>query len=163
MSDPSQNSSLIEPLLAPFGLTPNDLPAVNAGLNATCAVLLVAAYAAIRARRVRLHQALMLTAFTVSVVFLASYLYYHFVVKDGRPTRFTTEGWQRAAYLAVLLTHTVLAVVVAVLAPITLALGFNAFNNRHKRIARWTLPIWLYVSVTGVVVYWMLYHLYPPA
>ena len=140
----------------------NDLPSVNAALNATCAVLLVLAYAAIRARRVGLHQALMLTAFVVSVVFLASYLYYHFVVKDGRPTRFTTEGWPRTVYLAVLLSHTVLAVVVAVLAPVTLVLGFNAYNNRHKRIARWTLPIWLYVSVTGVVVYVMLYRMYPP-
>jgi uncharacterized membrane protein YozB (DUF420 family) len=154
---------MIDRLLAPFGLTPADLPAVNAGLNATCAVLLILAYGAIRNRRVRLHQSLMIAAFVVSVVFLAAYLYYHFVVKDGRPTKFTTEGWPRTVYLSVLLTHTVLAVVVAVLAPVTLVLGFNAYNNRHKRIARWTLPIWLYVSVTGVVVYWMLYQLYPPA
>jgi uncharacterized membrane protein YozB (DUF420 family) len=154
---------MIDRLLAPLGLTPADLPAVNAVLNAGCAALLVAGYAAIRARRVRLHQGLMIAAFTVSVVFLASYLYYHFVVRDGRPTRFTTEGWPRAVYLTVLLTHTVLAVAVAVLAPVTLVMGFNAVNNRHKRIARWTLPIWLYVSVTGVVVYWTLYRLYPPA
>jgi uncharacterized membrane protein YozB (DUF420 family) len=105
----------------------------------------------------------MLTAFAVSVVFLASYLYYHIVVKGGEPTRFTTQGLPWAVYLTVLLTHTVLAAVVAVLAPVTLLLGFNAFNNRHKRIARWTLPIWLYVSVTGVIVYWMLYRLYPSA
>jgi len=96
------------------------------------------------------------------VVFLASYLYYRFAVKGGEPTRFTTPGWPRAVYFAVLGTHTALAVVVAVMAPVTLVLGFNAANNRHKRIARWTLPVWLYVSVTGVVVYWMLYHLYPP-
>jgi uncharacterized membrane protein YozB (DUF420 family) len=153
---------VIERLLAPLGLTPNDLPAVNAGLNAACAAMLLAAYAAIRARRVRLHQGLMLAAFVTSLLFLASYLYYHFVVKDGRPTTFTTPGWPRTVYLTILLTHTVLAVVVAVLAPITLVLGFNAANNRHKRIARWTLPVWLYVSVTGVVVYWMLYVLYPP-
>jgi uncharacterized membrane protein YozB (DUF420 family) len=152
----------MEHLLAPFGLTPADLPAVNAGLNAACAVLLVLAYAAIRNRRVRLHQTLMLTAFAVSVVFLASYLYYHIAVKGGEPTRFTTPGWPKAVYLTILLTHTALAAVVAVMAPITLLLGFNAFNNRHKRIARWTLPVWLYVSVTGVVVYWMLYRLYPP-
>jgi uncharacterized membrane protein YozB (DUF420 family) len=150
-------------LFAAVGLDPSQLPAVNACLNAVCAVLLVLAYAAIRRRRVRLHQALMIAAFATSVVFLASYLYYHFAVRGGRPTRFTAEGWPRTVYLAVLLTHTVLAVVVAVLAPVTLAMGFNAFNNRHKRIARWTLPVWLYVSVTGVVVYWMLYHLYPPA
>ena len=153
---------MIDRLLAALGLTPHDLPAVNAGLNATCAVLLVLAYAAIRARRVRLHQGLMIAAFVVSVVFLVSYLYYHLAVKGGEPTRFTTPGWPRAVYLTVLLTHTVLAVVVAVLAPITLALGFNAYNNRHKRIARWTLPVWLYVSITGVVVYWMLYRLYAP-
>jgi uncharacterized membrane protein YozB (DUF420 family) len=154
---------MIDRLLAPLGLTPADLPAVNAGLNASCALLLIAAFTAIRARRVRLHQALMIAAFAVSVVFLASYLYYHFAVKGGEPTRFTTPGWPRAVYFAVLGTHTILAVVVAVMAPVTLVLGFNAVNNRHKRIARWTLPIWLYVSVTGVVVYWMLYRLYPPA
>jgi uncharacterized membrane protein YozB (DUF420 family) len=150
-------------LLAPLGLTPADLPAVNAALNATCAVLLLSAYAAIRNRRVRLHQTLMLAAFAVSVVFLASYLYYHFAVKGGEPTRFTTPGWPKAVYLTVLLTHTVLAVLVAVLAPVTLVLGLAASYGRHRRIARWTLPIWLYVSVTGVVVYWMLYRLYPPA
>jgi uncharacterized membrane protein YozB (DUF420 family) len=154
---------MIDRLLALLGLMLNNLPAVNAGLNATCAVLLLLGYTAIRNRRVRLHQALMMSAFVVSVAFLTSYLYYHFVVKDGQPTKFTTEGWPRTVYMTVLLTHTVLAVAVAVLAPVTLALGFNAYNNRHKRIARWTLPIWLYVSVTGVVVYWMLYHLYPQA
>jgi uncharacterized membrane protein YozB (DUF420 family) len=153
---------VIERLLAPLGLTPADLPAVNAGLNATCAATLLAAYAAIRARRVRLHQGLMLAAFATSVLFLTSYLYYHIVVKGGRPTAFTTPGWPRAVYLAVLLTHTVLAAAVAVLAPVTLWLGFGAPGNRHKRLARWTLPVWLYVSVTGVVVYWMLYVLYPP-
>jgi uncharacterized membrane protein YozB (DUF420 family) len=140
------------------------LPAVNAGLNSLAAVLLVAAYVAIRNRRIRLHQGLMVAAFCTSVVFLANYLYFHFVVKDGRPTTFTATGWPRTTYLSILLTHTVLAVAVAVLAPLTLYLGFGATRgNRHKRIARWTLPIWLYVSVTGVVVYVMLYHLYPPA
>src|SRR5205807_5687794 len=131
-------------------------------LNALAAVLLIAAYAAIRKRRVELHQKLMMAAFCTSALFLVSYLYYHIVVKGGEPTSFTTPGWPRAAYLAILLTHTLLAVAVAVLAPLTLYLGFGAPTNRHKRIARWTLPIWLYVSVTGVVVYVMLYHLYPP-
>src|SRR5262245_24394139 len=133
----------MEQLLAPAGLTPNDLPAVNAGLNAVCAVLLVVAYVAIRSRRVRLHQGLMITAVVVSGLFLASYLYFHIVVKGGEPTRFTTPGWPRTVYLTVLLTHTVLAVVVAPMALVTLYLGFNARNNRHKRIARWVLTVWL--------------------
>jgi uncharacterized membrane protein YozB (DUF420 family) len=153
----------MERFLSPFGLTPYALPAVNASLNALCAVLLVAAYVAIRKRRVTLHRRLMLAAFGVSVVFLASYLYYHFVVKDGHPTRFTTPGWPKLLYLTILVTHTILAAVVAPMAAVTLVLGFNATRNGHKQIARWTLPVWLYVSVTGVVVYWMLYHLYPPA
>jgi putative membrane protein len=140
------------------------LPAVNAALNGLAAVLLVGAYAAIRNRRVRLHQGLMLAAFCTSVLFLACYLYYHLVVRGGQATKFTTYGWPRVVYFTVLLTHTVLAMVVAVLAPVTLYLGFGAMRgNRHRRVARWTLPIWLYVSVTGVVVYVMLYHLYPPA
>jgi uncharacterized membrane protein YozB (DUF420 family) len=140
-----------------------NLPAVNAALNGLAAILLVAAYVAVRGRRYRLHQSLMVAAFCTSVLFLACYLYYHLVVKRGEPTYFTTPGWPKATYLTILSTHTILAVAVAVLAPLTLYLGFGAPGNRHKRIARWTLPIWLYVSVTGVVVYVMLYHLYPPA
>jgi uncharacterized membrane protein YozB (DUF420 family) len=154
---------MVERLLAPVGLTPLDLPAVNATLNGTAGVLLVLGYLAIKARQPRLHRGLMLAAFSVSVVFLASYLYFHFVVKGGQPTRFTTPGWPKAVYLAVLLSHTVLAMAVAVMAPVTLWLGFGAPGNRHVRWARWTFPIWLYVSVTGVVVYLMLYRLYPPA
>ena len=153
----------MDAFFAATGLAPNRLPAVNAALNATCAVLLVLAYAAIRARRIRLHQVLMIAAFVTSVVFLSSYLYFHIVVKGGKPTEFTTAGWPRRIYLTILYTHMILAAIVAFVAPVTLILGFNAYNNRHKRIARWTLPVWLYVSVTGVIVYWMLYHLYPPA
>jgi uncharacterized membrane protein YozB (DUF420 family) len=149
--------------LAVFGLVPMDLPAVNATLNALAAVLLVAAFLAVRARRYRLHMGLMLAAFLTSVTFLGLYLYFHFVVKDGKPTRFPVHGGPAMVYYTVLLTHTVLAVVVAIAAPWTLLMGFNAFRNSHKWVARWTLPIWLYVSVTGVVVYWMLYRLYPPA
>jgi len=139
------------------------LPAINAGLNGLAAVLLVAAYVAVRRRQFGIHQGLMMAAFCTSMLFLVFYLYYHFGVRDGRPTKFTTEGVPRAIYFAVLISHTLLAVAVAVLAPLTLYLGFGATTNRHKRIARWTLPIWLYVSVTGVVVYVMLYHLFPPA
>src|SRR4051812_42673315 len=153
---------MIARLLAPLGLTPLDLPLINAGLNAFTTLLLLGAYVAIRRRRIGLHKSLMVSAFCVSVLFLASYLYFHFVVKDGQPTRFTTPGWPKILYFAVLLSHTLLAVAVAVLAPVTLWLGFGAPGNRHLRLARWTFPIWLYVSVTGVVVYLMLYRLYPP-
>jgi uncharacterized membrane protein YozB (DUF420 family) len=140
---------------------PEDLPGVNAVLNATSAVLLVLGYLAIRRRRVALHQACMLTALGVSAVFLASYLYYHFVVKQGRPTYFQQEGLVRVVYLTILGSHTVLAAVAAPLALLTAYRGLRGDLARHVRLARWTLPIWLYVSVTGVVVYWMLYQLYP--
>jgi protein SCO1/2/putative membrane protein len=139
------------------------LPAVNAVLNGTCAVLLVAGFLAIRRRRVTLHVVCMLIALGVSAVFLASYLYYHFVVLDGRPTGFRGEGFIRPVYFTILLSHTVLAAVVTPLALVTVYLGLRGRLTRHTRLARWTLPLWLYVSVTGVVVYLMLYHLYPSA
>ncbi len=139
----------------------HDLPSVNAFLNGLSAVLLVAGYRAVRNRRIVLHQTCMLTALGVSVLFLASYLYYHFQVKAGRPTPFPGEGWVRPVYFTILLTHTVLAAVAAPLALVTAYLGLRGRLTRHVRIARWTLPIWLYVSITGVVVYWMLYRLYP--
>jgi uncharacterized membrane protein YozB (DUF420 family) len=142
-------------------MTPDDLPALNAVLNATSGLLLVLGYAAIRRRRVALHKVCMLAALVVSALFLCSYLYYHFAVKGGEPTRFQGPDAARAVYLAVLLSHTVLAVVAAPLALITAWLGLSDRLKRHTRLARWTLPIWLYVSVTGVVVYWMLYRLYP--
>jgi putative membrane protein len=140
---------------------PEDLPSVNALLNGTSAVLLTMGYAAIRRGLVRFHQSCMLTALGVSAVFLVSYLYYHFVVKNGRPTPFTGQGWVRRVYFAILLSHTVLAALTAPLALATAYLGVSGRLVRHVRLARWTLPIWLYVSVTGVVVYWMLYWLYP--
>src|SRR5262249_34832733 len=144
----------------------NDLPSLNAALNTTCAVLLLAGYLAIRTRRIALHKACMLTALGVSAAFLASYLYYHFAVKSGEPTHFADRApdaprWGGLLYLMILLTHTLLAVVVAPLALFTAWQGLRDNLKRHVRIARWTLPIWLYVSVTGVVVYWMLYRLYP--
>ncbi len=142
---------------------PEDLPSVNAALNGTSALLLMAGYAAIRRRNVVVHKTCMLTALAVSTVFLASYLYYHLVVREGQPTRFTGEGMARLVYFAVLLSHTVLAAVTAPLAIITATLGLRNRIDNHRRIARWTLPIWLYVSITGVVVYWMLYQLYPPS
>src|SRR5713101_3803381 len=140
---------------------PEDLPTVNATLNGASAVLLMTGYAAIRQRKIGIHKTCMLTALAVSTVFLASYLYYHFVVRGGRPTPFTGEGVARVVYFAVLGSHTLLAVVTAPLAIITAYLGIRDRLEKHRRIARWTLPIWLYVSITGVVVYWMLYHFYP--
>jgi protein SCO1/2/putative membrane protein len=138
------------------------LAAVNAGFNALCTVLLVAGYVAIRKKKETLHKACMLSAVVVSILFLASYLYFHFGVLDGQPTRFQGEGWIRPAYFAVLLTHTALAALVAPLALYIAYQGLRDNRPRHVRIARWTLPIWLYVSITGVIVYGMLYQLYPP-
>jgi putative membrane protein len=134
-----------------------DLPAVNAILNASSAILLIAGYLAIRRRAVTLHKTCMLSALAVSAVFLSSYLYYHFVVKNGRPTPFTGEGWARGAYFTILISHTLLAIAVAPLALTTAYLGLRNNLLHHMKLARWTLPIWLYVSVTGVIVYWMLY------
>jgi len=145
---------------------PHDLPTVNACLNATSGLLLIAGYLAIRRRRIMLHKTCMLAALGVSALFLNCYLYYHFGVKSGEATRFADRApdappWVHTAYYAILLTHTVLAAVVAPLALVTAYLGLRDRLARHVQIARWTLPIWLYVSFTGVIVYWMLYRLYP--
>ena len=131
-----------------------DLPKLNAVLNATAAVLLVCAYILIRRGRREAHKRVMLTAFTVSVLFLISYLTYHAQVGS---VHYPHTGAIRSIYLTILFTHTVLAAAVPVLAVITLRRGLAGNFVRHKAIARWTLPIWLYVSVTGVVVYLMLY------
>ena len=131
-----------------------DLPKLNAVLNATAAVLLVCAYILIRRGRREAHKRVMLAAFTVSVLFLISYLTYHAQVGS---VQYPHSGAIRSIYLSILFTHTVLAAAVPVLAIITLRRGLRGNFVRHKAIARWTLPIWLYVSVTGVVVYLMLY------
>ncbi|MFL5331305.1 MAG: DUF420 domain-containing protein [Gemmataceae bacterium] len=154
---------MIDRLLAPLGLTASDLPAVNATLNAIAAVFLVAGFLAIRRRRIRLHKFCLMTAFIISTLFLFTYCVFHFGVKGGASTPFTATGWPRRIYYPLLISHILLAFAVAFLAPITLILGFGAPGNRHLKLARWTFPIWLYVSITGVVVYWMLYRLYPPA
>jgi uncharacterized membrane protein YozB (DUF420 family) len=143
-------------------------PGLNALLNGLSGVLLVFGYLAIRRRLVPLHKACMLTALAVSAVFLASYLYYHFAIKEAVATRFADRNpdapvFVAWAYIVLLATHTVLAAAVAPLALVTAYLGLTDRLKRHMRIARWTLPIWLYVSITGVVVYWMLYRLYPSA
>ena len=139
-------------------ISASELPAVNAALNATSAVCLGLGYWFIRHQRVSAHRACMLAAVVVSVLFLASYLAYHAQVGSKR---FDGEGWVRPVYLAILLTHTVLAMAVALFfAPVTLYRALRERFDRHKVIARWTLPIWLYVSVTGVIIYFMLYHWY---
>lgn len=133
------------------------LPHINASLNAISAVLLIRAWLLIRDRRIEQHRRTMIAAFVTSCIFLVCYLVYHAQV-GSRP--FGHEGSAlRTVYLTILLTHTTLAAVVPVLAIITLRRGLAAKYDRHRKIARWTLPIWLYVSVTGVVVYLMLYHL----
>jgi len=134
------------------------LPALNAVLNGTCAVLLAVGFVAIRRRRIRLHRACMVAAFVTSVVFLASYLTYHL---QAGTTRFPGQGWVRPVYFAILGTHTVLAALIPPLAIATLTLAARARFTSHARLARWTLPTWFYVSVTGVVIYVMLYRLYP--
>ena len=134
-----------------------DLPAVNATLNGIAAILLIIGYVLIRRRRIAQHRAVMLTAFCTSVLFLTSYLVYH---AHAGSKHFPGQGPIRLVYFAVLLSHTVLAATVPFLAIITLSRGLSARYDRHRAIARWTLPIWLYVSITGVVVYFMLYRLY---
>ena len=136
------------------------LPAVNATLNGTSAVLLAVGYLFIRRRRIAAHKVCMLSAFGTSSLFLISYLTYHYHVGS---VRFTGQGAARAVYFTILLSHTILAAAILPLALVTLSRALRGRFDRHVRIARWTLPLWLYVSVTGVIVYWMLYHLYPPS
>lgn len=134
------------------------LPHLNAALNALSAVLLGAGFAAIRRRNIALHRRLMLSAVAASGVFLASYLYYH---AHAGVTRFAGTGAARPVYFGILSTHTTLAALIVPLVGLTLSRALRGRYAVHRRIARWTLPLWLYVSVTGVVVYAMLYHLYP--
>jgi uncharacterized membrane protein YozB (DUF420 family) len=134
----------------------HDLPIVNATLNATAAILLVWGYILIRRRSIAAHRRVMLAAFATSSVFLCCYLVYHYNVGS---VRFPRTGIIRTVYLSILATHTALAATVPPLAIITLNRGLRERFDRHRRIARWTLPVWLYVSVTGVVVYLMLYQM----
>jgi uncharacterized membrane protein YozB (DUF420 family) len=133
-----------------------DLPTLNAALNATATLLLLAGYWMIRRGRKEAHRKLMLSAFAASILFLVSYLIYHFQVGS---VRFQKTGAIRTVYLSILATHTVLAAAVPFLAVITLRRALAGRFAQHRAIARWTLPVWLYVSVTGVVVYWMLYRM----
>ena len=137
-------------------MTLSDLPLLNALLNALAGVLLVIGYVLIRRKRIRQHRAVMISACVVSTLFLTSYVIYH-ANTGSRP--FTGQGPIRVVYFVILITHVVLAAAVPPLAVITLSRGLRARFDRHVAIARWTLPIWLYVSVTGVIVYLMLYRM----
>jgi uncharacterized membrane protein YozB (DUF420 family) len=137
-------------------LTVTDLPALNACLNATSAVLLATGYVLIRRGRRDAHKRVMLAALVSSALFLTSYLVYHAQVGS---VRFRGQGPVRTAYFTILLTHTVLAVVIVPLVAMTLVPALRGRFDRHRRLARLTLPLWAYVSVTGVVIYWMLYRL----
>ena len=135
------------------------LPAVNACLNAASAFFLLLGYSFIRRGKMNPHRACMLTAFACSTVFLASYLYFHF---HAGLIRFGGQGWIRPVYFAILISHTTLAIVIVPMVLVTLSRALRAKFDRHRAIARWTFPLWLYVSVTGVIVYWLLYIAYTP-
>jgi uncharacterized membrane protein YozB (DUF420 family) len=142
----------------------HDLPAVNASLNGLSAVFLSAGYIFIRRKNQVAHRNCMVAAFVTSVVFLACYLTYHgylAVVLHQGPTRFLHPQWFRPIYLTILLTHTVLAVVIVPLILVTLYRAKKERFELHKQIARWTWPLWMYVSVTGVIVYFLLYRIFP--
>ncbi len=137
-------------------MTYADLPGLNATLNSISAVLLAAGYLQIRRRRVAAHRACMLAAFAVSTAFLVSYLVYH---AHAGSVPFRRQGWIRPVYFSILISHIVLAAAILPMAILTLYRAWRERFEAHRRLARWTLPVWLYVSVTGVVVYLMLYQL----
>jgi putative membrane protein len=135
-----------------------DLPALNAVLNATSAILLSAGYRFIRRRQITAHKRCMLAACVTSALFLMSYLTYHYYV-GSMP--FRGQGWVRPLYFTILISHTALAATIVPLAIMTLFRAWKADFRKHARLARWTWPIWMYVSVTGVIIYVMLYQLFP--
>ena len=137
-------------------LTLSDLPTLNAILNGISFAILLTGYYFIRQGKITAHKTCMLSALAASILFLTSYLVYHYNVGS---VRFTKEGWIRPVYFTILISHTVLAVAVVPLAVITLYRAWKEKFTRHVKIARWTLPIWLYVSVTGVIIYLMLYRI----
>lgn len=140
-------------------MTLRDLPAVNGTLNAISATLLGFGYYFIRRRKVRAHRNCMIAAFCTSVLFLACYITYHVVVHTL--TRFKNPAWFRPYYLCLLTSHTILAVVIVPLILITLSRALREKFDKHRAIARWTWPLWMYVSVTGVMVYLILYQIFP--
>src|SRR5213595_1730425 len=132
-------------------------PIINATLNGTSAVLLLVGHSLIKRGRMAAHRAVMLAAVAVSTLFLISYLYYHAHVGS---VRFQGKGWSRPVYFSILISHTVLAATIVPLVIVTLTRALRERFDRHRAIARWTYPLWLYVSITGVVIYVMLYHLF---
>ncbi len=140
-------------------MTLSNLPPINASLNALSAIFLAAGFFFIRRKNIAAHRACMVSAFGTSTVFLACYLTYHIGVKAV--THFPGQGWIRPVYFILLISHVILAMLILPLAILTLTRALKGQFEAHRKIARWTWPIWMYVSVTGVVVYLMLYHLYP--
>jgi len=134
------------------------LPHLNALLNSASALLLIAGYRFIRSKRITAHRNCQIAAVATSALFLTSYLTYHYYHGS---TRFPGQGIVRPIYFTILLTHTILAAVIVPMILVTLYRALRSDFNRHRRIARWTLPLWLYVSITGVIVYLMLYQIYP--
>lgn len=134
-------------------------PVINATLNGTSAVLLLIGRSFIKRGRMAAHRAVMITALVSSSLFLISYIYYHAHVGS---VHFQGQGWSRPVYFTILTSHTILAVVIVPMVIITLSRALRERFDRHRAIARWTFPLWLYVSVTGVVIYVMLYHLFTP-
>jgi len=141
-------------------MTLHDLPAVNGALNGLSAIFLFAGWVFIRKKNRRAHRNCMISAFATSVIFLICYLTYHYL---GGFTRFQNPPWFRPWYLTLLLTHTILAVVIVPLILVTLNRALKQRFESHKKIARWTWPLWMYVSVTGVAVYLILYQIFPQA
>jgi len=139
-------------------MTASDLPTLNASLNATAAVLLATGYYFIRTGRRERHRACMIAALVASALFLTSYVIYHIQVGS---VPFKGVGAIRTVYFTILITHVVLAIVIVPLVLVTVSRALRGRFDRHRAIARWTLPLWLYVSVTGVIVYWMLYRMQP--
>jgi len=137
-----------------------NLPAVNATLNALSGVFLLIAYWHIRNKRITQHKRFMLAACAASVVFLCCYVLNHYL-RHGVVTRFTGTGAIRPVYFAILISHTILAITIVPMAILSVRNGLKMRVAPHRRIARWTFPLWMYVSVTGVIVYFFLYHWYP--
>jgi uncharacterized membrane protein YozB (DUF420 family) len=145
-------------------MTPLDLPAVNAFLNGLSAIFLTAGYMFIRKKRQDAHRNCMIAAFATSTLFLVCYITYHWYVAyylHRGPTRFVDPSWFRPIYIVILVSHTILAITIVPMVIMSLSRGLRGQFERHKRISRWTFPLWMYVSVTGVVIYLLLYQIFP--